>query len=294
MQFGDLNSHAQVELGHATGQCLGSASCGDADIKGGGYMEDDNSTFLFGEFRIATVKSGEGRFQHSFGGPHDRKGTSRDDCNGILIHLLHRIDLTDPLVPLKIPGMRWMPFYYCFDFRVNELGYRLVSDDELVVFFPDDDPNVSTSEEWPDKNYPLEFPRSAIRVESLQYDPTIREDAYDWAGVFGISKLSKEDQRFIKQQVANRMAGLRLKIPKTERDFDQALIHPFGQGKPVGPCLNPECSNRKVRSSLNTIALMPAEPIKGIHTFGRWGDGVQLIFQKCPKCHTIRVSNQSS
>jgi hypothetical protein len=29
-----------------------------------------------------------------------------------------------------------------------------------------------------------------------------------------------------------------------------------------------------------------------IHTFGRWGGDVQLIFEMCGRCYTIRVSNQ--
>ena len=36
----------------------------------------------------------------------------RYDCDGILIHLLHRLDLTDPAIPFSIPGLRWLPLYY--------------------------------------------------------------------------------------------------------------------------------------------------------------------------------------
>ena len=64
-------------------------------------------------------------------------------------------DLDDPAIPIGIPGIRWLPFYYCFDFRANDLGYRLVSEESLVTFFPDDDPNVTHHEEWPAEDYPL-------------------------------------------------------------------------------------------------------------------------------------------
>jgi hypothetical protein len=130
------------------------------------------NTLLFGNYRIATATSVPSKYEPTFGGPHDRKGTSRDDCNGILIHLLHRLDLTDPAIPFRIPGIRWLPFYYCFDFRANDLGYRLISDEELVTYFPEDDPNVSKEESWPDDNYPQEFPRSRIQVAAHDYDPT--------------------------------------------------------------------------------------------------------------------------
>ena len=236
--------------------------------------------------------AGRSEYAHTFGGPHDRRGADREDCSGILIHLLHRLDLTDPAIPFTIPGVRWLPFYYCFDFRANELGYRLISDEELVTFFPTDDPNVSTEESWPDEDFPLEFPKSSIKIAAYDYDPTDLEDAYRWAGVFGIGKLSESDQAAAKNRVAESMDTLGLGRPATEKDFDEALSSPFMQGKPDSPCLNPKCSNRNNKGQLIPIGLMPAEPLKGVHTFGRWGGGVQLIFRMCPRCYTIRVNNQ--
>lgn len=256
-------------------------------------MANDFSTFLFGDYRIATANSGRSKYGHTFGGPHDRRGTSQQDCNGILIHLLHRLDLTDPAIPVAIPGVRWLPLYYCFDFRANEIGYRLISDEEMVTFFPDDDPNVTKKEEWPDdEGYPLEFPKSDIMIEAHDYDPTNLDDAFQWSGVFGIGKLSERDQLAAKSRVAEWVEGLGFWAPETEKDFEEALSFPFMQGKPDSPCLNPECCNWKKKGQLTPIALMPAEPVKGVHTFGAMGGGVQLIVQMCPRCHTIRVSNQ--
>ena len=164
-------------------------------------MRFGQNTILFGNERIATAIPGRSRYGHSFGGAPDRIGTSRDDCNGILIHLLHRLDLNDPKIPITIPGLRWLPFYYCFDFRANVLGYRLLSDEALVTFFPSDDPNVTEKEEWPDENFPIEFPKSRIKIEPVDYDPTDREDAVRWAGVFGIGKLSESDRQIVKAQI---------------------------------------------------------------------------------------------
>lgn len=249
------------------------------------------NTFLLGEYRIATAASGRSKYGHTFGGPHDRKGTSRDDCNGILIHLLHRLDLTDPTIPFSIPGIRWLPFYYCFDFRANDLGYRLISDEELVTFFPTDDPNVSKEESWPHDDYPLEFPKSNIKVGAYDYDPTDLEDAYQWAGVFGIGKLSKRDQAAAKKRAAELAEGLGFYAPQTEQEFDEALHSPFVQGKPDSPCLNPKCVNRDKKGQLASIALLLPEPVEGVRPFGEFSD-VDLIFRMCPKCYTIRVSNQ--
>jgi hypothetical protein len=249
-------------------------------------------TFLFGDYTIATAGTGRSRYGHTFGGPHDRKGTSRADCNGILIHLLHRLDLRDPAIPIVIPHVRWLPFYYCFDFRANDLGYRLTSDESLVTFFPADDPHVSDHEEWPGEDYPLEFPRSNIKIGAYDYDATHLEDAYRWAGVFGIGRLSRADQAAAKKRAAKEMKDAGFKPPMTDDDLQEFLSSPFMQGKPHNSCLNPRCSNHKRSGQLSTIALMPAEPVKGVHTFGRWGAGVRLIFQLCNKCYTVRVSNE--
>lgn len=255
-------------------------------------MATEPNTFLFGEDCIATASSGWGDFEHTFGGPHDRRGTSREECNGILIHLLHRFDLTDPVVPISIPGIRWLPLYYCFDFRVCDLGYRLISDEELVMYFPEDDPHVTDHEEWPEEGYPTEFPRSSIRVAARAYDPTDLEDAYRWAGVFGIGKLSKRDQAAAKKRVAKLMKGLGFYPPETEEDYAEAFSDPFAQGKPDSPCLNPECPNHDRKGRLTPLALMSAEPVKGIRTCGPWGSTTQIIFLICPECHTVRVTNQ--
>lgn len=250
------------------------------------------NTYLFGDCRIAVAGAGRGPYGHTFGGPPDRKGTSREDCKGILIHLLHRLDLTDPAIPLTLPGMRWLPLYYCFDFRANDLGYRLISDDQLITYFPTDDRNVSQEESWPDDNYPLEFPKSDIQVAPYPYDPTDLEDAYQWAGIFGIEKLSRTDRATARRRISEMMEGLGFYPPETDEEFDESLSSPFSQGKPDSPCLNPGCANHSRKGQLTTVAVMPSEPVEGVHLFGP-SRGIQLIFRMCPLCHTFRVSNQS-
>jgi hypothetical protein len=250
-------------------------------------------TFLFGDYRIARASSGRSKYQHTFGGPHDRKGTSREDCNGILIHLLHRLDLTDPAIPVAIPGVRWLPLYYCFDFRANDLGYRLISEDELVTFFPRNPCNVSDHEEWPSDNYPLEFPKSCITITGFDYDPTDADDAYFWAGIFGIGKLSKRNQSAVRKMVAEDWG---YESPMTEKEFDLALSSPFMQGKPDGPCLNPRCPNRKKRGLLQTFAMMPSEPVKGdLRRAGRRRDadlsGLPQVLHD-PRQQSMRLGNR--
>lgn len=250
------------------------------------------NAFLFSDWKIATATSGRSDYGHTFGGPHDRTGTSRDECGGILIHLLHRLNLDDPAIPFTVPGVRWLPFYYVFDFRVNSVGYQLNSDDSLQTFFPTDDPNVTDHEEWPDDDFPAEFPRSDIAVSPRDYDPTYLDDAYLWSGIFGIGKLSAKDQAAAKKRVSDELDELGFGRPETEHDYYEAFSSPFMQGKPNNTCLNPDCVYHAAAGQLSVIALMSGEPIKGVHTFGKSGDDVTLIFELCPKCYTIRVSNE--
>lgn len=252
------------------------------------------TTFLFGDRTIAAVTSGVGEYDHTFGGPPDRAGTSRRECFGLHIHLLHRFELTDPAVPISVPGVRRLPIYYCFDFRVNDLGYRLLSDDALEAFIPADDENVAAVESWPGDGYPMEFSRSAVSVAQYPYDPTDLDDAYAWAGVFGIDQLSPADQAVAKQRVAELAEGLGMYPPETAEEFHDALSLPFAQERPNNTCLNPVCGNHVRRGQLTTVALVPAEPVTGVLTFGEYGGGVMLIVEKCPACHTFRVSNQST
>ncbi len=148
-------------------------------------------TFLLGNYRIVTASTGRSRYGHTFGGPHDRQGTSRADCQGAFLHLLHRLDLTDPAVPIDIPGIRWLPLYYCFDSLTSSLGYQLTSEKALTMFFPDDVPKATDREKWPDKDYPLEFTRSGIKIARFDYDPTDLKDAFNWAGVLASENYRK-------------------------------------------------------------------------------------------------------
>jgi hypothetical protein len=68
--------------------------------------------FLFADWRVATATAGRSHYGHTFGGPHDRAGASREECGGILIHLLHRLNLDDPAIPFTVPGIQWLPLYY--------------------------------------------------------------------------------------------------------------------------------------------------------------------------------------
>lgn len=250
------------------------------------------STLFFHDEKVTSATAGTSKYGHTFGGSIAHDGAARQRCLDRQLHLLHRINLDDPLMGAAIPGVQWLPLYYCFDFRVNELGYRLSSDDDIEVFFWPDEPNVSAVEGFPDDDYPMEFPRCSIQLDWSPYDPTDRKEAYSLGAVFGIDKLSQDDRRWVLEQEAEQFEMANGYRPDTEEELLEALSFPFAQARPNSACPNPACSNHSTHGNLSVLALMPAEPVPDVQTFGSWGGGVQLIFELCPECHTVHVSNQ--
>ncbi len=248
---------------------------------------DDSSTLCFHDHRVTCAKEGISKYGHTFGGPIAHPGATRKKCKGRLLHLLHRINLQDPVIGLKIPGVQWLPLYYCFDFRVNAFGYRLTSDADLQVYFWRKEQNVSKEESFPDDDYPTEFPQRKIALKRFSYDPTNRKDAFSMAGVFGIDRLSAKDRAWVlRQEAATSISS------ETEEELLASLSSPFVQCRPNSQCPNPDCKNHAIRGALQPIALVPNEPVKGVQLFGLYEDDVQLIFELCPDCNTIHVCNQ--
>ncbi|MBA2113171.1 hypothetical protein [Bremerella alba] len=259
-------------------------------------MIPDGETFLFGTSKLSLAAPSVTMTGHSFGGKDRFPGTSRDDCGGILVHLLHCFDLTHRDLPFDLPGMRWLPLYYCFDFRVNTMGYRFRDNQSLEFFFDHDDPYTSASESWPDDNYPEAFPQASIQVEPLPYDPTNLDDAKTWSGVFGIDELSLQDRESLRSEILKFMKLFGEYEPESEEEIWERIHMPFIQGPPESRCLNPTCdfSLKERPGQLCTIAITGNSPIAGVKIFGPHGDGVMLTFQACQKCQTIRVENQCS
>ena len=244
---------------------------------------------LFGELEIIDVAAGQSDYAHTFGGPPDREQAFPDHTHGIRLHLLHRFDLSDPLVPLSVPGLKWLPLYYVFDFRVNEVGYKLSSDSSMTTYFPSDDPNVSTEESWPSPDFPMEFTVHSVKVSTRLFDPSSLEESETWAGVFGIEHLNKKQRAKLRKRIEKHCKTFGM-YPPSDDDLAEFLNSPFWQGPPKGTCLNPSCSNYRLSNTLNVFAIVPHDPIPGLEIWG--GADVQIIFEICPLCHTIRSTNQ--
>ena len=144
---------------------------------------ETSMTHVFGDLTIVDATAGSSSYGHTFGGPVDRSDALPDKTNGIRLHMLHRFDMNDPLMPIQLPGLRWLPLYYVFDFRANEVGYQLTSDSKMITFFSDNEPNISDAESWPADDFPLEFSSHPIRLALHDFDPTDLDDVARWAGI---------------------------------------------------------------------------------------------------------------
>ena len=244
---------------------------------------------LFGELAIVDAVAGKSDFAHTFGGPPDRDEAFPSHTHGLRLHLLHRFDLSDPLIPFSIPGLKWLPLYYVFDFRANQVGYKLSSDSSMTTFFPSNDPNVSSTESWPAPDFPMEFDQHPVNLSAYSFDPTNLDESETWSGVFGVDHLTTRQRTKLKKRIAKQCKAFG-EYPPDSDDLSEFLRSPFWQGPPRNCCLNPDCKNFQLRNSLNVFAIVPCEPIPGLLIWG--GAEVQTIFEICPLCYTIRSSNQ--
>ncbi len=239
--------------------------------------------FGYNPKRIACDKIGTvSDYQHSFGGSAKDFGIEVVDAP-LLLHLIYRLDLADPLLSIDLPGASFLPLFFPFSYGC-ECGYTVRSNG-LVEFhqFYDD-----ASPPW---DAPLEFPRSKTSFTIEPYDPTDVRDALNYKGVFGWNELSQTDREKAVELAAKTYGLSRDDAPDDDWDLESVVrcmcFPPFAQrGVPLGICLNPLCDSD---ADMRVIAIqdkcLPEERI--------WpGEHSQTIWQSCPSCGSIHVSNR--
>ena len=80
--------------------------------------------------------------------------------------------------------------------------------------------------------------------------------------------------------------------PETMGDLLETSCHPFAQGRPNMPCLNPDCSHFHSCRAQRLFCIVPSQPIPKTRIWGQGGPGVIIIFEICIACDTIHVTNQ--
>lgn len=226
--------------------------------------------------RVAQVREGvDSRFKHFFGGPHRHKGTTPKGCKAPL-HLLYTFDSRDPSLPVRIPGVRYLPLYYSFVYNGGACGYRVKSDTEIEALYMQ---TRKVEPGFPFEKYPPEFPERRVRLRPISYE---EHKTLVFSIEAGQEALSKSDCRLIVDD---------LHYPFTQLGG----IHFMWQGVPSVPCPNPKCEYSKYTCFMDVFAVVWNEPHHGVFlwdTSDSMNDSIQIIFLICRKCFSIHACNR--
>ena len=225
------------------------------------------------------VPNVECSFNHSFGGTPVHRGIKPRGSSQPL-HLLYTFDTKDPLVPVRIPRVRYFPLYYCFPYNAGALGYQIVSDEEIKILYME---TKQVEPDFPYENYPREFPETPVALTPISYEEHKTLVYYFTLEDCNLQSkhLSEEDRAFLKQ----------IGYPFTQLGGIQRMW----QGVPDVPCPNRKCENHKYNCFMQVFAVVWNHPLPNVSL---WDDDpkssweVQIIFQICPQCRSIYACNR--
>ena len=233
-------------------------------------------------------RGGKSPFGHTFGASVDYRGLVAFRRQPP-VHLLFRLDTADPLVGVEMLGAGWLPLLCAIRYGACNLGYRVISDDEVAIL------HQTETKAWkgfPYAGYPAKLPAQPVALEPGTYDPAKIEDALFYAGVFGYGALSPAQLGALRRHVETDL------LPNQDYSYETAEEYledgnglPFVQGRPNDDCPDPACGNHGHASSLRTFAIF--EDTERVDEL--WGPScgsLQIIYQVCPLCSAIRTSNQ--
>lgn len=206
------------------------------------------------------------------------------------LHLIYRIDLSDPLVSIEFPGVDFLPLLYCHIFA-GQCSYVVEPENSVKLLCPHEPELFHPEWEGPDA-----FPFSRTMLVRQKYDATVAEDALALKGVFDWNELSQsEKDRAL--ELAKGISQLTLEDAIDESWTYETVIDcmyepPLVQGDPLERCQNKACVNFENDDSpwLKIIAIQDdATDQEQI-----WPDGahVQVIWLMCPDCQSITVLNR--
>lgn len=143
--------------------------------------------------------------------------------------------------------------------------------------------------DFPYENYPSEFPERRVRLVPISYEQHKTLVYYLEAGK---KALDEQDRKLILDE---------FRYPFTQLGG----IHRMWQGIPHVACPNPACSNSRHECFMEVFAVIWDRPHAGIFLWEipekpkySWEkadenpDDIQVIFQICPKCHSIQACNR--
>jgi hypothetical protein len=224
-------------------------------------------------------------FGHTFGGDPEGFGI-RFVNSDFPLHLIYRLNLDDPLVPIDIPNVKWLPLLYGFRHTTARVEhcYRVRNDSEIELVAPQ---NEEVYKIW---DAPATFPHAPTRFRLEPYDPTVAEDAIRLKGIFGWDDLSRRElDRALELIQASGCSYSLDDAPDDDWTYEDVIRcmydPPFVQGKSFYRCRNPVCNSENFRVIALQDAVIDRECI--------WYDNdFRTFWIQCLSCDCINVSHQ--
>jgi hypothetical protein len=229
------------------------------------------------DFGCKLVRGNSEKYSHSFGGDFHYDGVVPVGCS-IPLDLLYRLDLSDPMLPFTIESdFRFLPFFFPLSYDGSPLSYRVLSDNEIEILALD------TPEPTPDlpcarNGQPFDF--VPIRVEPITYQEQRDITMYWW-----FFQSHPELYESIPPDEIQRFKSLG--YPPTRIGHTHELLqYPRGES-----CPNPMCYHCKERYWLRTIASIPERPFFDLDIWQADGEPIQIVYEICELCGSIRTYN---
>lgn len=195
---------------------------------------------------------GVGRHKHSFGGTLSRP-VIPPGCS-VPCHLLYTIDTEDPMFPVRIDGVRYLPLIYCQQYNAAAISYRVEGESIIVDWIE----SLDWDKDFPYENYPSEFPRRDIVLRPVDLEFLRKEEEADVDTDTNVSRFGE--------------------------------WHWLCQGVPDVKCRNPQCGTGR----MDVFGVVYNEPVPGVRLWDPdedWSD-VETIYQICSACASIQVCNR--
>lgn len=198
---------------------------------------------------------------HKFGGTPPHSGITPPGGMAPW-QLLYTLDLTDPAIPLEIPGCRYLCLYNAFQYAQPQIQYRLKSDSEVEFIYQEDLEVSNEAPFLPDGKYPDVLPEAVAIVlgesEELVFEDDLEEFWWD----------DLEDPEHT--------------APLPDRNQLCALSGGVNQMQIFGRTKCKACGE-----IMNYLASIRREPEEDVISLWGGEEYVVILYQICPACYTI-------